>query len=143
MGLPNSGKTTYAKKLNGITIEFDLIRKGCTGSYQLAGNFNELVHHLVQRSIQYYLKQGKSVVVDGLFLTVKERALYINFAKKLGADVDIHWLDTPYQTIVNRNAARLNICSEKAYNQNVIEKLSKHLEFPTLDEGVREIIYQS
>lgn len=143
MGLPCSGKTTYAKNLQGISIELDYLRKGATGSFEIKENLNDLVHHLAQRSVHFYLNQGKNVIVDGHFLTAKERKLYITMAKKMKYNVEIYWFDVSYEVIKRRILNRNEINQERQIDLSFIEKMAQSIDFPTLDEGINQIHYVS
>lgn len=136
MGLPASGKTMYGKKLTGIHVNMDQIRKGATGSHQIQGNFNDLVHHLTQRSVHFYLSQGKTVIVDAMFLKASERKLYITMAKKLDATVELYWFDPSIEEIKKRLLLRGNEQGTLTLN-----KLSQSLEFPNKEEGIDVIHY--
>ena len=136
MGLPASGKTTYAEKLTGIKIDMEQIRIGATGSRQIQGNFNELVQQLAQRSVHFYLNQGKTVIVDGMFLKASERKHYITMAKKLQATVELYWFDPSIHVIKQRLVLR----GDEA-NCSVVDKLSQQMDFPNKEEGIDVIHY--
>lgn len=136
MGLPASGKTTYGKKLTGIHINMSQIRQGVTGGHEAQEDFDELVHHLTQRSVHFYLTQGKTVIVDALFLKASERKLYITMAKKIGANIELYWFDPSVDEIKKRLAVR---GGEQMYPP--IAKLAQSLDFPLREEGLDRIHY--
>lgn len=142
MGLPCSGKSTYLDRLTGMKIDISSIRKGATGSYKVKGNYNDLVHNLAQRSVHFYLKQNKTVIVDDCFLTEKIRNTYIKIAKKMDKEVELYWFDTPIDTLKARIVERNRIVDEdRKLSLEDIDDLSNSFEFPTKEEGIDFIFY--
>lgn len=138
MGLPASGKTTYGKKLTGIYISMNQIKQGVTGDHEAQEDFDELVHHLTQRSVHFYLAQGKNVIVDALFLKASERKLYITMAKKMGARVELYWFDPSIDTIKKRLVFR----GDEQMNPT-IDKLAQSLDIPLREEELDVIHYMN
>lgn len=136
MGLPSSGKSSYIKNVPGIPIDTNSIRKGVTGQEAIQTNEQELVTHLTQRSVHFYLNQGKSVIVEALFLSASERKTYIRLAKKLHAKVELHWLDPSLDVIKKR----LMLQGEEA-KVATLTGLAQTLDFPHLEEGIDFIHY--
>jgi len=144
MGLPCTGKTYFSHTLSGIKIELDVLRKGATGSAKLYGNFNELVHFLAQKSIQYYLSQDKQVVIDGLFLSAKTRKSYIDLAHKMKAEVDVYWFDLPIDLIKKRLIERNESSLEgDKVDVSQLNALCQAFDFPVKEEGFKNIYYLS
>lgn len=139
MGLPGSGKTMHANSLKGVKLHIDEIRKSLTGSY-IPGENDELVYKTVQTSVEYYLKNGKTVVVDGAMLSKKARSHYVNLAKKHFSYVELFWLDASRELLEIRLEER-NKTAEKdrKIQPDYILKVGKHLEIPTRDEGIDAI----
>lgn len=136
MGLPGSGKTTHAVSLKGIKLHIDEIRKVLTGSY-LPGDQDELVYRTVHASVDYYLRQGKNVIVDGALLSKKARSYYITLAKKHFTFVELYWFDASKPLLEMRLYERnQKVEKERKIDLNYLSKISQHFEMPTRDEGI-------
>ena len=136
MGLPGSGKTTHAASLKGIKIHMDEIRKTLTGSY-IPGEYDDLVYRTVQHTVEYYLKKGKNVVLDGALLSQKARSYYVALAKKHFAFVELYWLDASHSLLEMRIKSRnTQVETDRKIDANYLSKVIKHLEMPTRQEGI-------
>lgn len=141
MGLPGSGKTEYAKKMNGMKIHIDEIRKSMTGTYK-PGQHDLIVYKNIEQTIEYYLSKEMNVIVDGALLSIKARNFYIKIAKRKGWKVDVHWLD-PSMKIIKKRVEKRNqmVVEDRKISFDYIVKLASYLEIPTVDEGIEEIYY--
>ena len=59
-----------------------------------------------QRVVADLLAEGRSVVVDNTNPSVEERAPLVAAARAAGARVRCVWVDTPWETCLQRNATR-------------------------------------
>ncbi|MBV9081411.1 MAG: AAA family ATPase [Acidobacteriaceae bacterium] len=123
VGLPGSGKTTYFQEHFAAT--------------------HEHVSRDVQQStareaalIDECLRSGRSFVVDNTNATRAVRALYIRRAKAAGFRILSYFFDTPARTAIGRNNHRKD---KRRIPVPAILKAAKHLEPPSLDEGIDEI----
>lgn len=112
-GIPNAGKTTYAKSL-GEFIEFD--RVGGTNA-QMRVKVLDMV------------KENPSVIVEGVYGNAGDRR---RLAEAAGGGKCI-WLDTPVETCVEREESYRHRPTE------LVRACAKHFEPPTYDEGWDEI----
>jgi len=123
IGLQGSGKTTYFKDHFAAT------------------------HQHVSRDIQQTplretafirecLRLGRSFVVDDTNATRIVRAPYIQQAKTAGFRVLAYFFDTPVRTAIGRNNHRTD---KKPIPVPAILRAAKHLEPPSLEEGIDEI----
>jgi len=114
VGLPCSGKTTYArelsKKINALVLSPDAWYKKLFGeeltqeSYEKNyGNIESIMWDVAQR----VLEMGCDVIFDYGFWSREQRDNIRNTAKKLGVDLRLHYMDVPhfelYQRIEERN----------------------------------------
>ena len=85
VGLPGSGKSTYAKNfIKGKDIEYlssDELR-AVFGKSEEDQTVTPLVFGHIKRKVDEYLKNGKNVLVDATSVNRRERSDYINTAKK-------------------------------------------------------------
>lgn len=133
-GIPASGKTTLANKLaeqhNAIVHSYDDM---------LMANTKQSMNGEVKRAwldgMKSDLLAGRSVVCDGLPLTVKERKeLLSNFA------------DIPCEKVLVMKVVPLEICLKRNRERQrrlpdfVIEQSAQKMEAPTKDEGWDKIL---
>lgn len=123
VGLQGSGKTTYYTK-----------------------HFAETHAHIsrdVQQSqereralIRECLGTGRSFVLDNTNSTRSVRAPYIREAKAAGFRVVAYFFDTPVRTAIGRNNQRKD---KKAIPVPAILRTAKHLQPPSVDEGIDNV----
>lgn len=86
VGLPASGKSTYAKELsknyNAIILSSDEIRKELCGDENSQDKNNE-VFIVLHRRIKEYLKSGKNVVYDATNVNSKRRKAFLDELKNI------------------------------------------------------------
>jgi predicted kinase len=132
VGLPASGKSTYAKKLadkeNAIILASDELRKELFGDVNDTKHNNELFQELHKRAIQY-LKEGKNVIYDATNINSKRRA---TFLKQLPINVkkECYYMNTSLDVITENNSNR-----ERKVPMDVIKRMRKMLQIPMYYEG--------
>lgn len=137
VGIPGSGKTTYAKKYieeNYNTIHFssDLIRKELWGNEATQGDNNEVFSIMQKRAIEA-LDNGYNVIYDATNITRKDRGHIISQCPKF-AKIEAHVAWAPIETCIERDAAR-----ERTVGKDVIDRILKRFQPPFYDEGIDEI----
>lgn len=137
VGIPGSGKTTYAKKYieeneNTIHLSSDSIRAELYGDESIQGNPNEVFSLMQKRAIDT-LNNGQSVVYDSTAVTRKDRAGIIATCPKF-AKIECHIIWAPIETCIERDAAR-----ERTVGKEVIDRMLKRFQGPWYDEGIHEI----
>ena len=143
-GLPGSGKTTLAKKLE---TERNAIRL-CPDEWVVAliedvknikemDRLREPVEQLLWKEAQRLLRLGVTVILENGFWPRQERDLYRDTAKKLGVSVELYFLDVPIETLWERVHKRNNTIEDGAINithDNLVD-WSKLFDAPTKEEG--------
>jgi predicted kinase len=99
VGPPGSGKSTWAKNqiANGgdLGAECAYINQDSQGKFQHRENFREA------------LRLGKDIILDRMNFNKVQRSEYLEQARALGYEVDIHVFHVPYAECFKRASARL------------------------------------
>lgn len=137
VGIPGSGKTTYAEKYikehpNTIHLSSDLIRKELWGNEATQGDNNEVFSRMQSRAIDA-LNNGQSVVYDATNITRKDRYYIITLCPKF-VKIECHIIWAPIETCIERDAAR-----ERTVGKEVIDRMLKRFQPVWFDESVDEI----
>lgn len=143
VGLPGSGKSTYAKEfIKGKEIEYlssDSLR-AVFGKSEEDQTVTPLVFGHIKRKVDEFLKDGKNVLVDATSVNRKERSDYINTAKKYGAKVVAIVFKMDRQGLIDRNKKR-GEQGGRVVPDWVIDKMLNKFEEPSYDEGIDVMIY--
>lgn len=130
VGLPGSGKSTWARRLGAAVISSDDMR------YLLADDANDqTIHDRVFPAVRYLLRHRLELrrpvsCIDATNLTRKERRSYLRLGEMYGCRVDAVFFDTPVSLCQARNRGRSRVVPDE-----VIEMLAGRLTVPTLSEG--------
>jgi predicted kinase len=87
-GLPGSGKSTYAKKLNCLILEADMYFMQ-DGLYKWSGRFIHQAHEWCRDMVSLAMMNSMDVVVSNTFTQLKEFAVYLELATKFNYDVEV------------------------------------------------------
>jgi predicted kinase len=134
VGLPGSGKSTYAKRRGLPVLSSDVLRELLSGDVN-----NQNIHARVFATLRYLLRQRLAIgqpvtVVDATNLTRQERRPYREIARKLDVPIEAVHFDTPLEVCLARNAARGRIVPE-----DVIRRMAARLQPPTPGEGFARV----
>lgn len=137
VGIPGSGKTTYAKKYierndNTLHLSSDAIRKELYGDENTQGNPAEVFSLMQKRAVEA-LNEGHDVIYDATNITRKDRSAIISLCPKF-AGIEAHIIWAPIETCIERDAAR-----GRTVGKEVIDKMLKRFQAPYYDEGIDEI----
>lgn len=143
VGLPGSGKSTYAKNfIKDKDIEYlssDELR-AVYGKSEEDQTVTPLVFGHIKRKVDEFLKDGKNVLVDATSVNRKERSDYINSAKKYGAKVVAIVFKMDRQGLIDRNKKR-GEQGGRVVPDWVIDKMLAKFEEPSYSEGIDVMIY--
>lgn len=133
VGIPGSGKTTYAKNYieqnaNTIHLSSDAIRKELYGDENIQGNPADVFSLMQKRAIEA-LNDGYDVIYDATNITRKDRASIIGMCPKF-ANIECRIIWAPIEVCIERDAAR-----ERTVGKEVIDKMLKRFQAPFFDEG--------
>ncbi|MBN2907961.1 ATP-binding protein [Polycladomyces sp. WAk] len=133
MGLPGSGKSTYANRFDHcVVLSSDAIRKELFNDVQYQGN-NALVFDTLYGRAKEYLEHGYDVVIDSTHLEAHRRLQVIDMFREY--EKEIHVIHTPVDECKRRNRER-----ERIVPENVIDQMAKKMEYPTYEEGWSKIV---
>lgn len=134
VGLPGSGKSTWAERQGVTPLSSDAIR------HLLADDAtDQTIHRRVFLTMRFLLRQrlaiGRPVsYVDATSLTPAERAPYIAMARRAGCDAEAVFFDVPLEVCRERNRGRHRVVPDEA-----LEAMAAKLVPPRLEEGFSKI----
>lgn len=139
IGLPGSGKSTWAEKYitensNTVIISSDEIRKELFDN-EWSQEDNDRVFYEMQNRVIHELSLGRNVIYDATNVVRKRRKTLLDklptYCKK-----EAHVIWAPIMTCINRDKFRT-----RTVGQNVIWKMLCSYQPPFFDEGFNQIYY--
>ena len=128
-GIPGSGKTTLAHQLagqhNATVYSYDEL-PGANTKASMDGS----VKQAWLASIREDLRTGKSVICDGLNLTIAERKELLSYVADVPCEKVLHMKVVPLKVCLQRNRER-----QARLPDFVVEQSAERMEPPTKDEG--------
>lgn len=144
VGLPGSGKTTFAKKFiedkNINYLSSDELR-AMFGTSQEDQSVTPKVFSYIKSMVDEYLKNKANVLVDATNVNKKERSDYIKTAKKYNAKVVVYVFKMDRAGLIDRNKTR-GQQGGRVVPDFVIDKMLNKYEEPSKIEGIDEIYYE-
>ena len=131
VGLPCSGKTTYAKllaeEIDGIVVSSDGIREEWYGDEAIQGDPSKIFREVEQRCVKS-LKECVSVVMDATNMNAKKRT---NFLRQLPSCYKACVvMAVPFNECLARDEVR-----SRHVGPEVMEKMRKNFQMPYYNEG--------
>lgn len=139
VGLPGSGKTTKAYKLNCDyvcqVISSDEIRKEITGSEDNQ-ECNEEVFKVLHQRVKDGLLYNKSrvVIYDACNISYKKRMAFLNELNKIDCRKVCYFVHTPFEICLENNRKRAEN-GGRFVPEYAIERMYKNIYIPQYYEG--------
>lgn len=136
IGLPGSGKSTYANNLSeetgAVICSSDAIRT------ELYGDINDQTHNSevfteLHKRINYLLENGNDVIYDATNINQKKRISFLQQLPKFSYRKAVI-MATPYEECIDQNNNR-----DRKVPVEVIKRMREGFQFPVLNEGFDEI----
>lgn len=130
VGLPASGKSTWAKQQRVAIISSDSMR------FMLADDENDQsIHADVFATVRYLLRRRLMLrrpltIVDATNLSLRERRPYIKTAQLYDCQVEAMFFDTPLEVCKERNRNRTRVVPDE-----IMDIMAGRLVTPTVEEG--------
>ncbi|MEK5036202.1 AAA family ATPase [Paenibacillus sp. FSL R7-0302] len=138
VGLPASGKSTFAKKLKATVISSDKLREELLGDVN-DQNSNELIFNTMYERAEKQLAIGLDVYLDATHISAKVRKRIIERFRKKADKLVAHYFNTPfYPDVVHRNRGR-----ERSVPYSVLTRMRNSLQVPMYSEGWNEIVFHN
>jgi predicted kinase len=134
IGLPASGKSTWAASQGAVAISSDELRRWLTGD-ATDQSIHPLVFRLMRDFVRLRIELGAPVTyVDATNLSRKHRRPFLKIAEHMGCLCEAVFFDVPLDECLRRNQARARKVPEAA-----IRAMAERLEPPLADEGFTRI----
>ena len=130
VGLPGSGKSTWAEAQGITVISSDRVRQLLADDAT-----NQRIHVEVFSTMRYLLKRrlqlgAAATIVDATNLLPVFRKPWIKIAQAFDAQIEAVYFDTPLEECLRRNAGRTRVVPAEA-----IIEMARKLRPPTKAEG--------
>lgn len=130
VGLPGSGKSTWAKAQGATVLSSDEMRLVLSGDEE-----NQDIHGKVFGAMRHLLKVRLEIgasptIIDATNLRRRDRKAWIRLAQQHGAEVEAVHFNIPIEMSLERNRGRSRVVPEAA-----ICLMAGRLQAPTVEEG--------
>lgn len=136
IGIPASGKSTMASKMNGIVVSLDFFRGKINGNVGDMSNHDRVVFEFNQEMIKI-LDSGENIVIDDTNVRPRDRESLCRLLSAKGYRIVGHWLDCPLEKALKNQDLRV-----RKVPVEVIRRMRDTLAMnpPKKEEGFEEII---
>ncbi len=130
VGLPGSGKSTWAARQPYSVLSSDAIRSLIADDPAV-----QTIHRRVFATLRYLARQRLQLkmpvtCIDATSLTRWERRPWIRLAQDADCDAEAIFFDTPLEVCLDRNGRR-----ERVVPEDVVREMARRLEAPSTEEG--------
>ena len=139
VGIPGSGKSTYAKSLEKqkgyIIVSSDTVRN-------LHPDWEEsLIFPEVYRLCSEYLKNGQDIIYDATNITPKVRKRLVTSLEPYNVKYDMiaYYFPIDYETCLKRVETRNEDKNERFFPLDILKSYSENIIAPSLEEGFKEV----
>ncbi|WP_052131602.1 ATP-binding protein [Planococcus sp. CAU13] len=135
IGLPGSGKTTYARNLlGGIERWVHLSSDEIAQRHRLPdGSINhQMTFEEMYRETVFHLENGMNVIYDATNLASKRRRSVLNRIEKFEAETEAVVFLTPYEELKKRNGRRQ---ADERVPDHIIERYIRAFQLPRKNEN--------
>ena len=132
VGLPGSGKSTYAEKFlkTGYKIHSsDAIREELTGSME-SQEVNTAVFNLLHERVKKDLLKGNNVIYDATNISWKRRKAFLSELSKIKCKKVCHVIATPFEICIKQNKTRTHVVPF-----DVVARMYTNFDIPWYNEG--------
>lgn len=133
VGLPSSGKSTYAKEMQDnlgyIVLSSDALRQEMFGDVNCQDKNNKLFNEL-HRRIKVHLQQGDNVCYDACNINYKKRMAFLQQIKSINCTKSCIIIARPYELCINFDNIR-----QKSVGKDVITRMYYNFTIPQYYEG--------
>lgn len=138
VGLPGSGKSTYAKeladKISAVVCSSDAIRQELCGDKNLQDK-NEDVFRVLHRRIKEYLRKGTNVIYDATNINSKRRRAFLSELRNISCIKECVIMAVPFNECCEQNNSR-----DRVVPYEVISRMYKNWNTPYWFEGWDKIM---
>lgn len=141
VGIPGSGKTTYARRYLGraLRLSLDDLRLMITGvAYD--PRYESIVIGVGHAALDLMLSRARvwhhDILLDATNATVDRRRFYIRMAEQYGLPTVAVFVDCPLDVALARDRRRPDSVGE-----DVVRRYHSQLQPPTPEEGFAEVIH--
>jgi predicted kinase len=138
VGLPGSGKSTWAAKQGKLIINRDAIRNMVYGKYDFRKDDEPVILDMAQACVLAAANARRDIIIDETGVNIGTRAKYIEMLKRAGYNVHCRWFSASVETCIARRKK-----DTKGYDQDweeVIRSMAKVIKPPSLSEGYSFIL---
>jgi len=129
IGIPGSGKTTYARYLERFKRYVRISKDEIVRIPDRRG-----VEQRIRQTIEESVKSGKNVVVDGTYINRGKRKMLADFCKGLDAEIVFCLFNAKLKDCIKHNDSKEDFGKP---TEEIVRKMHKDIENPTKKEGIR------
>jgi len=134
VGLPASGKSTYAKRHRLPSVSSDELRALLLDDVSDQSQ-NRRIFALLRQLVRMRFEMGRPVTaLDATSITARERRTWIKLAQLYGVEVEAVLFETPLDVCKQRNLVR-----DRVVPDDVMDRMGRRLQRPSLEEGFRRV----